>query len=57
MATYRVALMVKDSSGRESREDIVVTADDRNEAVREAAEKLHGSLTVKKTISVEKIGD
>ena len=57
MPTYKVALMVKDSSGRESREDIVVWANDRTEAVREAAEKLHSSLSVKKTISVEQVGD
>lgn len=57
MPTYKVALWVKDAGGRESREDLVVRADDRADAAREAASKVPKSLEVKKVISVEQVDE
>ncbi|BEH13864.1 hypothetical protein MAALD49_12320 [Marinobacter shengliensis] len=53
MPEYTVALWVESASGNQDRVTKIVYAEDRSEAVSEAAGELSRSDTVKKVISVE----
>ncbi len=55
MYRYNVALWIE-LNGKEYREDFFIDADDKNDALTEAKNRLPRGAKVKKVIFVEKVG-